>query len=101
LQADPRLAKPIAIVSDPIAAIDPEVCSVVRQHLTKSWSFTLLRPLGCIRFGPLVALRATLSAQVQDRLIEMPNRRCGLQAGVETSSGIDRSMTEYTADNLV
>ena len=38
---------------------------------------------------------------MQDRLIEMPNRRCGLQAGVETSGGIDRSMTEYTADNLV
>ena len=31
----------------------------------------------------------------------MPNRRCGLQAGVEASSGVDRSMTEYTADNLV
>jgi len=31
----------------------------------------------------------------------MPDRRWGLQAGVETSGGIDRSMTEYPADNLV
>jgi hypothetical protein len=31
----------------------------------------------------------------------MPNRRCGLQASVKTSGGIDRSMTEYAADNLV
>ena len=38
---------------------------------------------------------------MQDRLIEMPDRRWGLQAGVKTSGGIDRSMTEYPADNLV
>jgi hypothetical protein len=31
----------------------------------------------------------------------MPNRRCGLQTGVEPSRGIDRSMTQYTADNFV
>ena len=38
---------------------------------------------------------------MQDRLIEMSNRRWSLQAGVEASGGIDRSMTEYTADNLI
>jgi hypothetical protein len=48
-----------------------------------------------------VALRAALSAQMQDRLIKMPDRRRGLQAGVESSGGIYRPMTEYAADNLV
>ena len=89
LQADPRLAKPIAIDPDPIAAIDPEVCSVARHRAMESWSFIFLRPFGCISFGSLVAITAALTAQMQDRLIEMPNRRWGLQAGVETSGGID------------
>ena len=38
---------------------------------------------------------------MRDRLIKMPNRRWRFQTRVETSGGIDRSMTEYTADNLV
>ena len=65
------------IGADPIAAIDPEVCSVARHRSTRSWSFTFLRPFGCISFGSLVALRAALSAQMQDRLI-----KCLTAAGV-------------------
>jgi hypothetical protein len=89
VQADPRLAKPIAIAADPIGATDPKVCRVAGQQLTKSRSSTLLRPLGWVCFGPLVVPRAALSAQMQDRLIKMPDRRWGLQAGVEAGRGID------------
>ena len=44
---------------------------------------------------------AALSTQIQNRLIKMPNRRWGLQAGVEVGGRINGSMAQYTADNLV
>jgi hypothetical protein len=52
-------------------------------------------------FGPLGAFCSTLYAQFQDRLVEMPNRRCGLQAGVEIDRGLERSMTQNATDSLI
>jgi len=52
-------------------------------------------------FGRLRAFCSTLCAQVQDRLVEVPNRCRGLQASVEIDRGLEGAMTQNTADSLI
>jgi hypothetical protein len=108
--ADPRLARPIAIDADPTVAIALQAGSDARYRSMPSWSCILPRrfwgrSLGSLfrrpPLGSVVASRTPFSAQIQDRLIKMANRRCGLQTGVKTSGGIDRSMTQYAPDDLI